>query len=307
PAGRSAVHLVVPAVGRGAMSGMTLFDEPGPRARRRHLMVTVLSLAAVAVGSWWVLDQLAKRGNLDAERWRPFLTAEIWTEYLLPGIRGTITAAAVAIVLALVFGVLFGVGRLSRHALIRRPCGVVVEFFRSVPVLMMMLFAYGAFDYTEAVPPEHLSFAAVVAGLVPYNGSVVAELVRSGVSGLPRGQAEAGRAVGLTETQLMRSVLLPQALTAMLPSLVSQLVVVLKDTALGYIVSYEELLRKAEQIGTYQSNLIPALIVVAVIYVAMNIGVTQLAGRIERRLGRRRQATRRAAADVSLDHPQRPQ
>jgi glutamate transport system permease protein len=265
-----------------------IFDAPGPKARRRHLLLTLTSIAAMALGGWWVLARLADKGNLAAEKWTPFLTSEIWAEYLLPGLFGTAKAAAVAILLALVLGVLFGVGRLSGNSVVRRVCGTVVEFFRAVPVLMMMLFAYGAYNYLGIVSPENLSFAAVVTGLVPYNGAVVAELVRSGVTGLPRGQTEAGRAVGLTEGQLMRSVLLPQALTAMLPSLVGQLVVALKDTALGYIVSYEELLRKAEQIGSYKANVVPALIVVAALFIVVNSALTFTAGRLERRLSGRK-------------------
>jgi glutamate transport system permease protein len=264
-----------------------LFDAPGPVARRRHLLLTLVSLAAMGLGIWWILGRLAEKEVLTAEKWTPFLTAEIWTEYLLPGLLGTLKAAAAAIPLALVVGVLFGVGRLSSSALLRTPCGAVVEFFRAVPVLMMMLFAYGAYDLLDLVAPEHLSFAAVITGLVPYNGAVVAELIRSGVTGLPRGQTEAGRAVGLTEGKLMRAVLLPQALTAMLPSLVSQLVVVLKDSALGYIVSYEELLRKAEQIGSYKANVVPSLMVVAVIFIVVNSILTLSAGRLERKLSRR--------------------
>ncbi|MGL5859172.1 MAG: amino acid ABC transporter permease [Angustibacter sp.] len=289
------------------MTDITLFDVPGPRARRCHLALTVLSGFAIAGVAWWVLARLAEKEQLAADKWRPFVASEIWVEYLIPGIWGTVKAAAVAIVLALAFGVLFGIGRLSSHAVIRGMCGGVVEFFRAVPVLMMMLFAYGTYSYTGLVSPENLSFAAVVTGLVPYNGSVVAELVRSGVGGLPSGQREAGRAVGLTEAQLMRSILLPQALTAMLPSLVSQLVVVLKDTALGYIVSYEELLRKAEQIGNYKTNLIPALMVIAVIYVVMNIGVTSVATQVEKRLRTRGQSTRGTDPTLSITDPSRPQ
>jgi glutamate transport system permease protein len=256
-------------------------------ARRRHLVLTLVSLAAIALGAWWALARLAEKDNLTAEKWSPFLTAEIWTEYLLPGLLGTLKAAAAAIPLALVLGVLFGVGRLSRSVILRAPCGAVVEFFRAVPVLMMMLFAYGLYSSLSIVAPEHLSFAAVITGLVPYNGAVIAELVRSGVTGLPRGQSEAGRAIGLTEGKLMGSILLPQALTTMLPSLVSQLVVALKDSALGYIVSYEELLRKAEQIGSYKANVVPSLMVVAVIFIVVNSVLTLAAGRLERKVSRR--------------------
>lgn len=280
------------------MSASVLFDAPGPAARRRHLGLTFLTLAVMVAALVWVLSKLGAKGNLAGAKWSPFLTGEIWSQYLVPGLLGTLKAAAIAIALSLVVGVLLGIGRLSRHRPVRWACGVVVEFFRSVPVLLMMYFAYGAYAYFQAVPADQLSLAAVITGLVPYNGAVVAELVRSGVTGLPRGQAEAGASLGLTSGQVMRNVLLPQAVTAMLPSLVSQLVVALKDTALGYVVTYEELLRKAEQIGNYKQNLIPALIIVATIYVLVNSLLTAGAGRLERRLRSRGRTVE--VADVTL-------
>lgn len=266
------------------MSQSVLFDAPGPRARRRHLVLTVLSVVVLLLILLWVLSKLQDKGNLDGDKWSPFLTAEIWDEYLLPGIWGTLKAAAISIVLALVLGMAFGIGRLSTNRPVRWVCATVVEFFRAVPVLLMMLFAYGLYARFDVFPAEQLALAAVVTGLVPYNGSVVAELVRSGIGGLPRGQKEAGEAIGLTPGQVTRSILLPQALTAMLPSLVSQLVVVLKDTALGYIVTYEELLRKVEQIANYKANMIPTFLVVMAIYIAINSTLTFSAGRLEKRL-----------------------
>jgi glutamate transport system permease protein len=264
-----------------------LFDVPGPRARARYRLLGIATVVGAVLVLAWVLTQLAAKGQLTADKWSPFLTAEIWTEYLLPGLWGTLVAAAISIVLALTLGVVLGVGRLSDRAVVRAAAGTVVEFFRAVPVLLMMIFFFSAYALSQVVRPDQLALAAVVTALTLYNGAVVAELIRSGVGSLPRGQREAGLAVGLTPGQVMRSVLLPQAVTAMLPSIVSQLVVVLKDSALGYVITYEELLRKAEQIGNYKANLIPALIVVAAIFIAMNSALTSLAGRLEARLRRR--------------------
>ncbi|MGL5829404.1 MAG: amino acid ABC transporter permease, partial [Angustibacter sp.] len=223
------------------MSGaVELYEEPGPDARARHRLLTGVSLLLAVLGALWIIKRLNDQEQLTEEKWAPFRTAEIWTEYLIPGLLGTLGAAVVAIVIAMTVGILLGVGRLSRIAPIRILCSAWVEFFRSIPVLMLMLFAYGGLIATKAVQSDYYALTAVIIGLVLYNSAVVAELVRSGVSSLPRGQREAGRAVGLTEGQLMFTILLPQALTAMLPSLISQLVVVLKDTALGYVIGYEE-------------------------------------------------------------------
>ena len=161
------------------------------------------------------------------------------------------------------FGLVFGMGRLSRLRAVRWVSGAVVEFFRSVPVLLMMIFFFfGWFSRIDWMPNELAPLAGVVLALTLYNGSVIAELVRSGVYSLPKGQAEAGLSIGLSPGQTLRSIQLPQALTAMLPALVGQLVVVLKDTALGTIILYPELLTAAKTLGSAYANTVPAYIVV---------------------------------------------
>ena len=264
-----------------------LFDAPGPRALRRYRVIAgaggALSLAVFA----WVLVKLGEKGNLSGAKWSPFLQADTWSQYIVPGLIGTLKAAAISIVLAGALGLLLGIGRLSELAPIRWVSSVVVEFFRAVPVLLMMLFSFALYSTNNMFPPSQLSLAAVVTALTLYNGAVIAELVRAGVGGLPSGQREAGLSIGLTDSQTLRSILLPQALTAMLPALVGQLVVVLKDSALGYVITYEELLNKANQVGTSDQNIVPAFLVVAVLFILMNYGLTRLAVLLERRLNRR--------------------
>ena len=264
-----------------------LFDAPGPRALRRYRVIAgaggALSLAVFA----WVLVKLGEKGNLSGAKWSPFLQADTWSQYIVPGLIGTLQAAAISIVLAGALGLLLGIGRLSELAPIRWVSSVVVEFFRAVPVLLRMLFTFALYSTNNMFPPSELSLAAVVTALTLYNGAVIAELVRAGVGGLPRGQREAGLSIGLTDSQTLRSILLPQALTAMLPALVGQLVVVLKDSALGYVITYEELLNKANQVGTSDQNIVPAFLVVAVLFILMNYGLTRLAVLLERRLNRR--------------------
>ena len=165
-----------------------------------------------------VLAKLRPKGQLTAAKWKPFLTANLWKTYILPGIQGTLTAAAVSIVLALVLG--FAAGRGPAVHARRDPvavCAVFVEFFRAVPVLIMMLFAYFLYAQYDVFPSKQLALAGVVTGLTLYNGAVIAEIVRAGVNALPRGQSEAASALGLRWGQTMRSILLPQAITSMLP------------------------------------------------------------------------------------------
>ena len=183
-------------------------------------------------------------------------------------------------------------GRLSPIGPVRWFCSVIVEFFRAVPVLLMMVFAYfGYFATSDLVPNVHAPLAAVVTALTLYNGAVIAELVRSGVHGLPKGQAEAGLAVGLTPGQVLRSIELPQALTAMLPALVGQLVVVLKDSALGYGITYLELLTWSKTLGSAYANTVPAYIVAGILFIIINYSLTKLAVYLEGRLKKRRART----------------
>ncbi|MGE2713541.1 amino acid ABC transporter permease [Mycolicibacterium litorale] len=270
------------------MSGTVLFDAPGPRARRRNVVITAVTLVLTALIAWVVYSRLEAKGQLTAAKWEPFLTSNLWTTYVLPGVQGTLTAAAVSIVLALVLGFLLGVGRLSTVTPLRWMCAVIVEFFRAVPVLIMMIFAYFLYAFYDVFPSEHLALAGVITGLTLYNGAVIAEIVRAGVNALPRGQAEAASALGLRWGQTMRSILLPQAITSMLPVLVSQLVVVLKDTAIGYQITFVEMVRQGTVVGSSYGNYIPALIVIAVLMISVNFALSALATRIERRMRRSR-------------------
>ncbi|HYN29742.1 MAG TPA: amino acid ABC transporter permease [Dermatophilaceae bacterium] len=266
-----------------------LFDAPGPRARRRHALLTVLGvLLAVGVVAL-VVRKLASSNQLEGYMWSPFVTdPQVWTEYLLRGLWETVRAAALSVLLAGVFGILFGIGRLSHLRSLRWVAGVVVEFFRSVPVLLMMIFFFfGWFSRAAWMPTQYAPLASVVLALTLYNGSVIAELVRSGVYSLPKGQSEAGLSIGLTPGQTLRSIQLPQALTAMLPALVGQLVVVLKDTALGTIVLYPELLTSARTLGSAYANTVPAYLVVAVIFIVVNYALTRVAALVQRWLATR--------------------
>ena len=265
-----------------------LFDAPGPKARARHRIFGVIGGLAVLGLLLLLLRGLASPDNnqFTAQKWAPFLDPETWTSYLLPGLLATLQAAGAAVVLSGVFGVLLGLGRLSEAKAVRIVCGALVEFLRSVPVLVMMLFTYYFCIYVLGVLGNASTFVGVVGGLTLYNSAVIAELVRSGVFALPKGQREAGLAIGLTPRQTLVTVLLPQAVTAMLPSLISQLVVILKDTALGYIISFTELLRAGTTLSTVYGNLIPTLIVVAAMFIVLNYALSLLARVVEQRLKR---------------------
>jgi glutamate transport system permease protein len=270
-------------------SEIVLFDAPGPKARRRHSILTVVGVVVALALVWLVVRKMGEANQLEGYMWTPFVNdPEVWTQYLLPGLWGTAKAAALSVVFAGIFGIVFGMARLSSNRWISIPAGVVVEFFRSVPVLIMMVFAYfGYFATSDLVSAQTAPLAAVVLALTLYNGSVIAELVRSGVFSLPKGQSEAGLSIGLSPGQTLRSIQLPQALTAMLPALVGQLVVVLKDSALGVVITYPELLNAAKTLGSAYANTVPAYLVAALIFIAINYLLTRLARAVEGWLKRR--------------------
>ncbi|MEE1819680.1 amino acid ABC transporter permease [Streptomyces sp. NPDC090082] len=266
-----------------------LYDTPGPRAKRRNVVYTIVFLAVFALAAWWVLGALDDKHQLDADKWSPFVTdANVWTTYLLPGLGETLKAAALSIVIALPLGAALGIGRLSDHRWVRIPVGVIVEFFRAIPVLLLMVFASALYREFTTVSSDFRPLYAVVTGLVLYNASVIAEVVRSGVLSLPRGQGDAAVALGMRKGQTMLYVLLPQAVTVMLPALVGQLVVIVKDTALGgALLGFEELLSQNRQItANYGANTIATLVVIALIYIIINFALTTLASRLEARLRR---------------------
>ena len=269
-----------------------LYDAPGPRARQRNLLFGVVGTALLALLVGFVLYRFVVTGQFDARVWE-------WIQYkniqllLLDGLLNTLRAFAVAAVLALVFGAVFAAGRLSDHAWVSRPATAVVEFFRAVPLLILIFILY--FGVSRGIGVSVSAFTALVLGLTLYNGSVLAEVFRAGVVSLPRGQREAAFALGMRKTQVMTNVLLPQALRLMLPTILSQLVVVLKDTALGFLILYPELLYQARFLGSQGqlgSPILQVALVVAVIYIAMCLLLAALANHLERRTRR----TRRGAA-----------
>lgn len=277
-----------------------LYDVPGPKAKARNWIYSGVFLVLFGLAAWWILSVMAEKHQLDADKWTPFVTdGRIWTTFLVPGLLETLKAGAIAMVIALPLGALLGIGRLSDHAWVRVPVGTVVEFFRAIPVLMLMIFG-SAFivKFVPAVSSDIRPLYAVVIGLVLYNSAVIAEIVRAGVLSLPRGQTDAAKAIGMRKGQTMVHVLIPQAVTAMLPALVSQLVVILKDTALGgSLLGVGDLLAANRQISANYSNTIATLVVIALLYIGVNFALTTFASWLE---GRLRKSTKSTGAVVGV-------
>jgi glutamate transport system permease protein len=274
-----------------------LFDEPGPRARARHRIYTAVLMLAIAAGLVWFVLKLDEAGQFESRIWENLVATNVW-QAILDGLVFTLRAAAISIVTSVVFGLVFAIGRLSDRVWLRWPAVTVVEFFRAVPLLLLMVFI---FFWTQVnltgLDREDNALLAVVAGLTLYNGSVLAEVFRAGINAVPRGQSEAAYALGMRKTQVMTSVLTPQAVRFMLPAIISQCVVVLKDTSLGFVVTYRELVSEGRSIATFVGSQLLVWMLIALIFIALNSLLSLLATWLERRLASRGQGKQAAAVE----------
>ncbi len=261
------------------MAAVSLYDEPGPRGRRRILIGSIVGGLVLLALVLFVLQRLEDTGQLRSVFWEPFTRSGV-QRILWEGLLATLKAAGLALVLALALGVLLGVGRLSDRLVVRVLASAMVELFRALPLVFLIFFA---FIGLPRLGIDTGPFSSLVIGLTLYNGAVIAEIVRAGVNAVPRGQTEAAYSIGLRKTAVMRLVLLPQALRTMLPTLISQMVVLVKDSALGFIVAYPELLRSGRLIYTNIGNVIPTAIVLAAIYISINLTLSRVATWLERR------------------------
>lgn len=279
-----------------------LYDVPGPVARRRTRIASVVGGLVVLGLLAMAVRFAAGQGIFEADRWdvlyappKNQTAADVWRSMVVRGLGATLKAAAVAAPIALALGLVLALWRTAPRGWIRLPAIAVIEVFRGLPVLLMMLFGLLGFGWS--------AFTAVVFGLVAYNMAVIAEILRAGLASLPKGQAEAAYAVGLTRGQTLFTILLPQAVRTMLPSLIAQLVVLLKDSSLGFIVGYPELLKSIQNNAQFFGNTyyVALFVVGASIYLAVNLSLTRLAVGLERRLGRTSRPGARGAAPLLLD------
>ncbi|GAA0671645.1 amino acid ABC transporter permease [Streptomyces malaysiensis subsp. malaysiensis] len=280
-----------------APSTTALYDVPGPRTRRRHRLYALAGTAVLLALLGWVVYLLVHTGQFAYRKWMPFEYKGI-QELLLNGLAGTLKAFGMAAVLSLALGGVLAAGRLSEHRPVRWVATLVVEFFRAMPVLVMIFFIFVALK-VQPLP-------ALVAGLTLYNGSVLAEVFRAGVNSVDRGQREAAYSLGLRKTQVMMSVLVPQGVRAMLPAIISQLVVALKDTSLGFLITYEEFLHAGKLIASnldYDLPFIPVVMVISPIYIGMCMLLSWFANWVAKR---ERRSVKTRQVEVAAAEPAAP-
>ena len=256
-----------------------LFDAPGPRTVVRHRIYSAVALVGLILTIVWAVGRLSDAGQFEAAKWEVFTTPDYLRVILVDGLLNTLKMAAAAVLGAVVLGFLLGVGKLSEHGWVRWPAWAVVELFRALPVLLMMVFTW----YLLGIDKDGSSFQAVVIALTLYNGAVLAEVLRAGVLAVPRGQAEAAYALGMRKSQVMTIVLMPQAVKIMLPAIISQCIVALKDTALGQYVLAPGLTQVYSQIYLEFDNRVPTMFVIASIYILINLLLTALATWVQKR------------------------
>lgn len=270
-----------------------IFDAAGPRGRRTIRIVTVLSILAIVAIAVLVVLRFGQAGQLAVDRWAEF-TQWPYIQFLLSGLGNTALAAAVSALFAIPTALLMALARTSRRPWLRIPAVAYIEFFRSVPLLLVVyIFVSGLPTY--GINPD--IFWKLVIPIALCSSAVMAEIFRAGIVALPAGQVEAALSIGLRHSQATRYVVLPQAVRIVVPSMVAQLVVLLKDTTLGYAVSYPELMKTANNLTAYTGHLIQTFLVIAAVYVVTNILISHFARYLERRVSGR---TARAGKQAGL-------
>jgi glutamate transport system permease protein len=255
-----------------------LFSDPNPKAQAvtRAISVTVAVLLLGLVAN--VVLRFHAAGQFDARLWAFFAWPTTWS-FLAQGLLGTLASAATAAVIALVLGLVLVLGRLSPLRLARWPATAVVEFLRGVPTLLLI---YVCFLVLPSIGVRLSTYWMLTLPVGLSAAAVVAEVYRAGVLAVPRGQTDAARSLGMTEAKVFFLIVFPQALRYIVPALVAQLVIVVKDTTFGYVVTYGELMQNAKVLVANYHSLVPVYLVTAVLYCLVNYALSTAS----RRLGR---------------------
>jgi glutamate transport system permease protein len=287
------------------MTTPVLFDVPGPKARARARIGTAIGAVIIVGIIAFVLVRLAGNGQLDPQRWAVLFDTRTGVPQALgEALLATLKVALVGMVLATVVGLMLAVGRLSDQRWVRIPVTTFIEFFRAIPLLVVI---FALYFVLPGFGVELSPFAALTSGLVLYNSAVLAEIFRAGILSVDRGQRVAAFGLGMRKSQGMTQVLLPQAIRRMLPVLIAQLVVLLKDSSLGFIIGYFELLRQARSLVEFFSPTFgnqytfQIYVAAALIYIIVNVLLSQLAKYVERRTRRHKKSAATAPAELPVD------
>lgn len=243
-----------------------LYEAPGPKTRRWIAVGTAVSLLALAALLFLVLRQFYITGQLGGKYWKLFTQYSTW-RFLGQGLIGTLKAAATASVLVFLLGMLLMLGRISRFSPLRGICTVLIEFSRGVPTL---LFIYFFFLVVPQMGVKLSAFWKITAPVAISAAGMVAEVLRSGVNAVPKGQREAAVSLGMGSRSVFFKIIFPQAFRSVIPALISEIVIVLKDTTFAYVVNFPDLMQNAKVLISNHDALLSVYLVVAVIYILIN-------------------------------------
>lgn len=258
-----------------------LYEPPGPRTRRRVAVGTAVSVVALIALAALAIRRFYVTGQLEARYWSFFARWTTW-RFLLRGFGGTVRVAVTAGALAMLLGLLLMLGRISASRALSGICHVLTDLFRSLPSLLLIYFFFLVIPtYGLRMP----NFWMITLPVTFAASGVLAEIFRAGVNAVPAGQSEAAMSLGMTRAAVVRKIVLPQALRIVVPSLVSQLVVVVKDTTVAYVVSYPDLMQNARVLISNYDALVSMYFVVALIYILVNYAINQLSIHLARRSG----------------------
>lgn len=258
-----------------------LYEAPGPKMRRRIRVVTIFALALIAIGIALVVRQFHITGQLDPRYWTLFTRTTTWA-FLAQGFLGTFGVAFTAGAIALVLGLVLMLGRISEAVWLSTVSRLVIDFFRGVPSLLLIYFFYLVIPKYGIKMP---SFWMITLPVALAASGVLAEVFRAGVNAVPKGQSEAALSLGMSDSKIMFKIVFPQALRIVIPSLVSQLVVVVKDTTVAYVVSYPDLMQNARVLISNYDALVSMYFVVAIIYIIVNFAINQFSIYLAHRRG----------------------
>lgn len=256
----------------------TLFGAPSPQARVLTRLMSAVSAALLLLLAAGVVYQFHTAGQLEARFWSFFAWPTTWA-FLAKGLLGTLASAAMAALIALSLGLVLLLGRQARTRLVRWPSVAVIEFLRGTPTLLLI---YVCFLVLPSAGVKLSTYWMITLPIGLSTAAVVAEVYRAGVLAVPRGQTDAARSLGLTEAQVFFSVVFPQALRYIVPALVAQLVIVVKDTTFGYVVTYGELMQNAKVLIANYHSLVPVYLVVAALYCLVNYAISVASKRLGR-------------------------
>lgn len=249
-----------------------LYEDPGPKARHKIFVFTAISLALIIIIILLILRQFYITGQLGARYWRFFAKWTTWA-FLFSGLIGTVRVALMSAVITFVLGFLFMFGRVRGYKPVRLFATVLIEFTRGVPTL---LFIYFFFFGMPLLGIKMSAFWKITIPVAVSASGAVAEVLRGGVNAVHKGQREAALSLGLTENRTFFKIIFPQAFKFVIPSLISDLVIVLKDTTFAYVVSFNDLMQNSSVLISNYDALLSVYLVAAIIYILINYFLNKL-------------------------------